>query len=111
MGFPKIRGALFGGPHNKDYSILGSILGSPYFGKLPYGHSIPNCEDRMERTWKLPWVWGFSSRSWVEGLGMKSGSRYIKYIPHLFKRSVGYGSLHLGLRSNGRLGLAGCSIA
>ena len=21
----------FGGPHNKDYSILGSILGSPYF--------------------------------------------------------------------------------
>ena len=30
-----IRGTLFGGPHNKDYSILGSILGSPYFGKLP----------------------------------------------------------------------------
>ena len=26
----------FGGPHSKDYSILGSILGSPYFGKLPY---------------------------------------------------------------------------
>ena len=26
----------FGGPHNKDYSILGSILGSPYFGNLPY---------------------------------------------------------------------------
>ena len=23
-------------PHNKDYSIFGSILGSPYFGKLPY---------------------------------------------------------------------------
>ena len=35
-GFPKIRGTFFwGGPHNKDYSILGSILGSPYFGKLP----------------------------------------------------------------------------
>ena len=29
-------GTLFGDPHNKDYSILGSILGSPYFGKLPY---------------------------------------------------------------------------
>ena len=29
-------GTLFGGPHNKDYSILGSILGSLYFGKLPY---------------------------------------------------------------------------
>ena len=24
------------GPHIKDYSILGSILGSPYFGKLQY---------------------------------------------------------------------------
>ena len=30
-GFPKIRGT-----NNKDYSILGSKLGSPYFGKLPY---------------------------------------------------------------------------
>ena len=29
-------GYLFGGPYNKDYSILGSILGSPHFGKLPY---------------------------------------------------------------------------
>ena len=29
-------GYLFGGPHNKGYSILGSILGSPYLGKLPY---------------------------------------------------------------------------
>ena len=34
-GFPKIRGTFFGGPHNKDYNILGSILGSTYFGKLP----------------------------------------------------------------------------
>ena len=25
-----------GGPYNKDYSIWGSILGFPYFGKLPY---------------------------------------------------------------------------
>ena len=30
-GVPKIRGTLFGGPHNKDYSIWGSILGSHYF--------------------------------------------------------------------------------
>ena len=29
-------GYLFGGPNNKDYSILGSTLGSPYFGKLPF---------------------------------------------------------------------------
>ena len=39
--FPKIRGTLLRGPHNKDYSILGSILGSPYFGKLPYINSVP----------------------------------------------------------------------
>ena len=29
--FPKIRGTLLRGPYNKDYSILGSILGFPYF--------------------------------------------------------------------------------
>ena len=34
-GFPKIRGYHFGGPHNEDYCAWGSILGSPYFGKLP----------------------------------------------------------------------------
>ena len=35
-GFPKIRGTLFESPNNKDCNILGSILGSPYFGKLPF---------------------------------------------------------------------------
>ena len=30
-----------GGPHNKDYSILGSILGIPNFGKLPYAEPSP----------------------------------------------------------------------
>ena len=35
-GFPRIRGTIFGGPNYKDYNILGYILGSPYFGKLPY---------------------------------------------------------------------------
>ena len=39
-GVPKIRGELFGGPYTKDNSILGSILGSPNFGKLPYSGSI-----------------------------------------------------------------------
>ena len=33
--FPEIRGTFWGGPSHKDYGILGSILGSPYFGKLP----------------------------------------------------------------------------
>ena len=36
MGVSQNCGYLFGGPHNKDYSILGSIVGCPYFGKLPY---------------------------------------------------------------------------
>ena len=33
---PEIGGTFVWGPHTKDYSRLGSILGSPYFGKLPY---------------------------------------------------------------------------
>ena len=28
-------GVPFGGSHNKDYSVLGSILGFPCLGKLP----------------------------------------------------------------------------
>ena len=34
-------GYLSGVPHNKDYSILGCILGVPYFGQLPHGDYIP----------------------------------------------------------------------
>ena len=34
--FPKTRGTLLGGPHNKDYKTLGSRLGPSSFGKLPY---------------------------------------------------------------------------
>ena len=34
-GFLKL-GVPFGGPHNEEYSILGSMLGSLYFGKLPF---------------------------------------------------------------------------
>ena len=33
--FPKIGECHFGVSYNKDYSILGSIFGSPYLGKLP----------------------------------------------------------------------------
>ena len=32
----QIQAYHFGGYHNKDYSILGSILESPYLGKLPF---------------------------------------------------------------------------
>ena len=42
-GFSKL-GVHFGGPHNKDNNILGSILGSPYSGKLPYGSYYLNSE-------------------------------------------------------------------
>ena len=35
-GFLKIGGIFLGGPHNKDYSILGSILGFRYCGQLLY---------------------------------------------------------------------------
>ena len=35
--FPKTRDTFLGGPYNKDYSILGSILGHPYSWKLPCG--------------------------------------------------------------------------
>ena len=37
-GFPKLGVPFSKGPNNEDYSILGSVLGSPYFGKLPYIH-------------------------------------------------------------------------
>ena len=33
-------GTFLGGPNNKGYSILGSILGSPDLGKLPYSPII-----------------------------------------------------------------------
>ena len=36
LGFPKFRGTILGGPHNKDHSISESILGSPYLGELPF---------------------------------------------------------------------------
>ena len=35
-GVAKFRGTFLGVSFNKDYSSFGSILGSPYFGKLPY---------------------------------------------------------------------------
>ena len=34
-GFPKL-GVPFWGSQYKDYSLLGAILGSPHFGKLPF---------------------------------------------------------------------------
>ena len=36
--FPKIRGTFLGVPIIRIIVYWGSILGSPYFGKLPYGN-------------------------------------------------------------------------
>ena len=33
-GLPQIRGTFFGGPCNRDYSSVGSILRCPCFGKF-----------------------------------------------------------------------------
>ena len=45
-GFPKIRGTVFGDPYNKDYNILGSMLGFPYFGKVPFS-GLRKCVKRV----------------------------------------------------------------
>ena len=50
-GFPKL-GVPYWGPHNKDYSILGSILGSPYFGKLPYRDNGKNGNYTLGLYWE-----------------------------------------------------------
>ena len=53
-GFPKIRGTILGGSDNKDYSILGSMLGSHYFGKLPYSESLRSMymiPPKVDRIW------------------------------------------------------------
>ena len=35
-GFPKIRGTILGVPIDRVIILLGSILGSPFSGKLPF---------------------------------------------------------------------------
>ena len=50
LGFPKIRGTFFGDPYKKDFDVLGSILGSPYFGKVPCNCTVD--------TWALKWLYG-----------------------------------------------------
>ena len=40
--FPTLGGTFLGVLFNKDYSILGSMLGSPYLGKLPYKPKVFN---------------------------------------------------------------------
>ena len=56
--FPRIRGTLLGVPIIRTiYSILGSILGSPSFGKLPF---------------RSLWIWGLRFEGLrLEGLGFE----------------------------------------
>ena len=35
-GVSQNQGCLFGGPHRKDYTMLGSLLGCSQFGKLQF---------------------------------------------------------------------------
>ena len=62
-GFP-VRGTILRAPNNKDYNILGSILGSPYFGKLPHSEHIPLCPAKPPVN-----LWASGSGSGREVLG------------------------------------------
>ena len=98
-GFPKL-GIPFGWSHNEDYSISGSILGSPYFGKIPYmdlsqkvlGQAFTHAR-HVERTSRsvfrvvafgpcfIPWLYmgniGFMGLLWDNG--KEHGSNTIYY--------------------------------
>ena len=47
LGFPKIMCTFFGSPSKKDLNISGSILGSPCFGKLPFGLGVKGFRNVM----------------------------------------------------------------
>ena len=74
MGFPKIRGYLFAGPSNKDENILGSILGSYYFDKLPLRKI-----SRILSLWQIPLsrITGHSSDKLFSMQGRGGGGGWI----------------------------------
>ena len=59
-GFLKLGVPFWG--HNKDYSILGSIAGSPYFGKPPYCMSSAQQLEKTKKKTKKKTAWGFPIR-------------------------------------------------
>ena len=59
MGVSQHYGYFFGGPHNKDYSILGSVLASPYFGNLGNYRHIWIMEKKMDTTISGLGVWSW----------------------------------------------------
>ena len=46
-GFPKL-GVPFGGPHSKDYSILGSTLGVPLFWETTWATLLLDASERFK---------------------------------------------------------------
>ena len=57
---------IFWGVHNEDYSVLGSILGSPYFGKLPFTNHLASSQKNGG--------WGHHSGGGEGGRTVVSGS-------------------------------------
>ena len=76
--FPKLGVPYWGSPY-KDYSILWSLLGSPYFRKLPFG-GVGGIAVKD---------WGFGSRVWL-------GFRASPSPPPIMNTKKGNGFAHHG---------------
>ena len=83
-GVPKTRGVVFMGPHYKDSSVLGFILGSLFFGIYQvypkffeaddrivgrWGHGLNSCSVQVQKPKMrphVPWFrgWGLGYRAW-----------------------------------------------
>ena len=97
-GFPKLGAPFFGGPYNKDYNMLVSILGSPYLGKLPYQHSAPGAATPPAATQKTgvhvlnSWVLGILVLA-VGGLESQGSRQQASHELTSFNLGVGRRSL------------------
>ena len=86
MGVSLNKGYLFGVPYSKDYSILGSILGSSYLGKLPYNTPHSYHLPKARPKWGFPEIrgypfWGPYNKD-NSILGSILGSPYFGKIPN-----------------------------
>ena len=66
MGGFQNYGYLFWGLYNRDYSIWGPILGSPYFRKLPHAETVDARRRRFGtcfRLWRMPLSFGDATTS------------------------------------------------
>ena len=53
MNISQNQGYHFGGPYNEDYSIMGSILGFPYFLEATIFRPATMCSTRHHPGWRL----------------------------------------------------------